>query len=65
MVEESLKDNFWINSMLEELNEFIRNDVWELFEAPPGKTINGTKWIFINKMDKDGIVVRNKDRLVA
>jgi hypothetical protein len=25
----------------------------------------GTKWIFLNKQDQDGIVVRNKARLVA
>ena len=25
----------------------------------------GTKWVFQNKQDQDGIVVRNKARLVA
>ncbi|XP_073304543.1 uncharacterized protein [Primulina huaijiensis] len=29
-VEEALKDEFWINAMHDELEEFVRNDVWDL-----------------------------------
>nr|GEU37102.1 cysteine-rich RLK (receptor-like protein kinase) 8 [Tanacetum cinerariifolium] len=36
-----------------------------LVPTPNGKTIIGTKWIFRNKMDKNGVVIRNKVRLVA
>ena len=32
---------------------------------PKGRTVIGTKWVFINKMDETGIVTRNKARLVA
>jgi hypothetical protein len=34
-------------------------------ERPKGHNVIGTKWIFQNKQDQDGIVVKNKARLVA
>nr|GEU31177.1 putative ribonuclease H-like domain-containing protein [Tanacetum cinerariifolium] len=39
--------------------------VWVLVDLPYGKRAIGTKWVFKNKKDKRGIVVRNKARLVA
>ncbi|GJU24324.1 retrovirus-related pol polyprotein from transposon TNT 1-94 [Tanacetum coccineum] len=51
--------------MQEELNQFIVNDVWELVPQPRNMTIIGTKWVFRNKLDENGIVSRNKARLVA
>jgi hypothetical protein len=51
--------------MHEELNNFKKNQVWELVEKPKGHNMIGTKWVFRNKQDQDGIVVRNKARLVA
>jgi hypothetical protein len=47
------------------LTIFIRNDVWELVERPNDYNVIRTKWVFKNKQDQDGIVVRNKARLVA
>ena len=51
--------------MQEELNQFEINQVWELVPRPKDKHIIGTKWVFKNKLDENGIVVRNKARLVA
>jgi hypothetical protein len=51
--------------MHDELHQFIGNDVWALISRPPNHNIIGTKWIFKNKFDEHGIVVRNKARLVA
>ena len=51
--------------MQEELNQFERNKVWALVPAPKNKSIIRTKWVFRNKMDEAGVVVRNKARLVA
>ncbi|GJZ10040.1 putative ribonuclease H-like domain-containing protein [Tanacetum coccineum] len=42
-----------------------KKKVWTLVDLPYGKRAIGTKWIYINKKDKRGIVVRNKARLVA
>jgi hypothetical protein len=48
----------------EELNNFTRNEVWSLVERPK-QNIIGTKWVFRNKQDENGVVTRNKARLVA
>ncbi|GJT60447.1 putative ribonuclease H-like domain-containing protein [Tanacetum coccineum] len=39
--------------------------VWTLVDLPKCKRAIGTKWVYRNKKDKIGIVVRNKARLVA
>ncbi|GKD23280.1 retrovirus-related pol polyprotein from transposon TNT 1-94 [Tanacetum coccineum] len=62
-VNEALTDDSWIVAMQEELNQFIANDVWELVPQPRNMTIIGTKWVFRNKLDENGIVSRNKARL--
>ena len=64
-IDEALKDVDWVNAMHEELNNFTRNQVWELVERPKDHNMIRTKWVFRNKQDQDGIVVRNKARLVA
>jgi len=50
--------------MQEELNQFERNQVWKLVDRPNDHPIIGTKWVFRNKLDEHGIVIRNKARLV-
>jgi hypothetical protein len=50
--------------MQEELNNFIRNEVWHLVPCP-NQNVVGTKWVFRNKQDEHGVVTRNKARLVA
>ena len=64
-IDEALKYVDWVNAMHEELNNFTRNQVWELVERPMDHNVIGTKWVFRNKQDQDGIVVRNKARLLA
>ena len=64
-IDEALKDVDWVNAMHEELNNFTRNQVWELVERPKEHNVIGTKWVYRNKQDQDVIVVRNKARLVA
>jgi hypothetical protein len=64
-VEEALNDEFWVLAMQEELNQFERNEVWTLVPRPKTTNVIGTKWIFRNKSDEDGNIVRNKARLVA
>jgi len=64
-VEEALKDNSWIDAMHEELGQFQRNNVWSLVPRTPEISIIGTRWVFRNKLNEEGKVVRNKARLVA
>nr|GEY20299.1 retrovirus-related Pol polyprotein from transposon TNT 1-94 [Tanacetum cinerariifolium] len=63
-VNEALGDESWIVAMQEELNQFIANDIWELVPQPKNMTIIGTKWVFRNKLDENGIVSRNKARVL-
>ncbi|GJX14043.1 putative ribonuclease H-like domain-containing protein [Tanacetum coccineum] len=60
-----LKDPRWIEAMQEELLQFKLQEVWTLVDLPNGKRAIGTKWVFRNKKDERGIVIRNKARLVA
>ncbi|WVZ83013.1 hypothetical protein U9M48_030204 [Paspalum notatum var. saurae] len=61
----ALSDPNWVNAMHEELENFDMNQVWVLVEPPPHCNPIGTKWVFKNKQGEDGVVVRNKARLVA
>lgn len=64
-VYEALADELWTEACHEELEQFARHEVWDLVPRPDGVNVIGTKWIFKNKIDEDGNVVRNKSRLVA
>ncbi|GJW20382.1 hypothetical protein Tco_0031004, partial [Tanacetum coccineum] len=55
-VNEDLGDESWIVAMEEELNQFVANDVWELVPQPKNMTIIGTKWVFRNKLNENGVV---------
>ncbi|WVZ80792.1 LOW QUALITY PROTEIN: hypothetical protein U9M48_028243 [Paspalum notatum var. saurae] len=64
-VSHALSDSKWVNAMHEELENFERNYVLDLVESPPNCRPIGTKWVFKNKQGENGMVVRNKARLVA
>nr|GEW08362.1 hypothetical protein [Tanacetum cinerariifolium] len=64
-VYQALKDPSWIKAMQEELLQFKMQKVWILVDLPYGKRAIGTKWVYRNKKDERGIVIRNKARLVA
>ncbi|GJU54259.1 putative ribonuclease H-like domain-containing protein [Tanacetum coccineum] len=61
----ALKDPSWIEAMQEELLQFKLQEVWTLVDLPNGKRPIGTKWVYRNKKDERGIVIKNKSRLVA
>nr|GEV94061.1 hypothetical protein [Tanacetum cinerariifolium] len=64
-VKEALTDPAWIESMQEELHQFIRLDVWELVPSPDGIKPLTLKWLFKNKHDEENTVIRNMTRLVV
>nr|GEX04468.1 hypothetical protein [Tanacetum cinerariifolium] len=64
-VTQALDDESWVEAMQEELLQFKLLNVWTLVDLPPRKRAIGTKWVYRNKRDQRGIVVRNKARLVA
>ncbi|GJX85295.1 putative ribonuclease H-like domain-containing protein [Tanacetum coccineum] len=62
---QALKDPSWVEAMQNELLQFKLLNVWTLVDLPRDKWAIGTKWVFRNKKDERGIVVKNKARLVA
>ncbi|KAJ9545014.1 hypothetical protein OSB04_024721 [Centaurea solstitialis] len=62
---DAMKDPSWIEAMQEELLQFVLQHVWDFVDLPKGHRVIGTKWIFRNKTDERGIVIKNKARLVA
>nr|GEZ32938.1 putative ribonuclease H-like domain-containing protein [Tanacetum cinerariifolium] len=64
-VHQALKDPSWIEAMQEELLQFKMQKFWILVDLLYGKRAIGTKWVYRNKKDERGIVIRNKVRLVA
>ncbi|GJU79953.1 putative ribonuclease H-like domain-containing protein [Tanacetum coccineum] len=50
--------------MTKSVTEHEPKKVWTLVDLPYGKRAIGTKWVYRNKKDERGIVIRNKARLV-
>lgn len=59
-IQQALEDEFWLMAMEDELAQFTRNKVWELVAKPSNVNILGTKWIFKNKSNEPGNIIRNK-----
>ncbi|GJV71778.1 ribonuclease H-like domain-containing protein [Tanacetum coccineum] len=64
-ISEALKDESWVDAMQEELLQFKIQKVWILVDLPYGDKAIGTKWVYRNKKDERGVVVRNKARIDA
>jgi hypothetical protein len=62
---EASKDVNWLESMNEELDQIEKNDTWELVPRPTNKNVIESKWVYKNKMNEQGNIVRNKARLVC
>jgi hypothetical protein len=63
--DESSQHDDWIRAMNEELDHIEKKNTWELVPRPKDKNVIGSKWVFKNKMNEKGQVVRNKSRLVC
>ena len=59
-IDDALKDEKWVEAMHEELNQFARNEVWFLVPKTIEMNLIGSKWVFRNKLDEDGVITRNK-----
>jgi hypothetical protein len=62
---ESNKYDHWVKAMNEELDQIEKNNTWEMVQRPKGKNVIGSKWIFKNKLNEQGQVIRNKAILVC
>lgn len=61
----SVDKEHWVNAMNEEYQSLISSDTWTLVRLPLGRQAIGSKWVFKQKKDTSGQVVRFKARLVA
>ncbi|GKB96879.1 putative ribonuclease H-like domain-containing protein, partial [Tanacetum coccineum] len=61
-ISKALEDERWVDAMQEELLQFKIQKVWVLVNLPYGKKAIGTKWVYRNKKDERGVVVKNKAR---
>ncbi|GKA42472.1 copia protein [Tanacetum coccineum] len=57
---QALQDPSWIEAMQDELLQFKLQKVWTLVDFPNSERPIGTKWVFRNKKDKRGIMIKNK-----
>ncbi|KAI3805610.1 hypothetical protein L1987_28141 [Smallanthus sonchifolius] len=64
-IKAALLENSWVEAMQEELQQFSKLHVWNLVDLPKNKVPIGTRWVFRNKKDEGGTVIRNKARLVV
>ncbi|GJY03335.1 ribonuclease H-like domain-containing protein [Tanacetum coccineum] len=62
---QALQDPSWIEAIQDELLQFKLQKVWTLVDLPNDKRPICTKWVFRNKKDERGIMIKNKARLVA
>ncbi|GJW77383.1 ribonuclease H-like domain-containing protein [Tanacetum coccineum] len=62
---QALKDPSWTEAMQDELLQFKLQNVWTLVDLTNGKRAIGTKWVYRNKKEERGIVIKNKARSVA
>ena len=64
-VNEACKDECWVKGMNEELEQIEKDNTWELVPRNNDKNVIGTKWIFKNKLNENGEVIRNKAIIVC
>ncbi|GJS78124.1 putative reverse transcriptase, RNA-dependent DNA polymerase [Tanacetum coccineum] len=62
---QALTDPRWIEAMQDELLQFKLQNVWTLVDLLYDKRDIRTKWVYKNKKDERGIVIRNKARQVT
>jgi hypothetical protein len=62
---EANEDDHWVKAMNDELDQIEKNNTWEMVPRPEGKNVIGSKWVFKNKLNEQGQIVRNKARLVC
>ena len=63
--EEAAEWKEWKDTMIEEYQSIMKNDVWDVVPRPEGKSIVTSKWIYKIKHAADGSIEKYKARFVA
>ena len=53
------------DAMIEEYQSIMKNDVWDVFRRPKGKSVVTSKWIYKIEHVVDGSIEKHKERFVA
>ena len=53
------------NSMIEEYQSIMKNDVWDVVPRPKGKSVVTSKWIYNIKPATDGSIEKYKEKFMA
>jgi hypothetical protein len=61
-LEEAINNEFWNKAMVEELDQIEKKDTRELVPLPKDMNVIDTKLVYMNKLNEDGKVTRNKSR---
>lgn len=64
-IDEALKDESWVGDIKEELDQFKWSQVWTLVQGPKNSSVIETRWVYRNKLNEEGKVIKNKARIVA
>ena len=64
-VKDALDNESWIEAINEQIEQIKKNKTWTLVPRPKDKNVIDRKWGFRNKLNEDGQVSRNKERLVC
>jgi hypothetical protein len=63
--EEATSRQVWRDSMMEEYNSIMKNDIWEVVPRPEGKSVVTSKWLYKLKHAADGSIEKYKACFVA
>jgi hypothetical protein len=63
--EESIQKKEWVDSMTEEYQSIIKNDVWEIVPRLMRKDVVSSKWLYKIKHVADGSIEKYKERFVS
>jgi hypothetical protein len=62
---EATSQQVWQDTMIEEYQSIMKNDVWDIVPRPEGNSVVTSKWIYKIKHAGDGSVEKYKARFVA
>jgi hypothetical protein len=63
--EEVVGRQVWRDTMMEEYNSIMKNDVWEIVPRPKGKSVVTFKWLYKLKYVADSSIEKYKARFVT
>jgi hypothetical protein len=62
--EESIQRKEWADSITEEYQSIMKNEVWEIVPRPKNKYVVSSRWLFKIKHVVDGSIEKYKARFV-